>query len=36
MYNSLLNDNFVWEEIMKEIKDFMEFNENDDTSYTNL
>ena len=30
--NSLLNDNLVKEEIKKEIKDFLEFNENVDTS----
>ena len=34
--NSLLNDNLVKEEIKKEIKDFLEFNENFDTSYQNL
>ena len=34
--NSLLNDNFVREEIKKEIKDFLKFNENADTSYSNL
>jgi hypothetical protein len=33
---NLLNDNLVREEIKKEIKDFLEFNENVDTSYTNL
>jgi len=27
--NALLNDNLVKEEIKKEIKDFLEFNEND-------
>jgi hypothetical protein len=31
--NSLLNDNLVREEIKKEIKDFLEFNENIDTLY---
>jgi hypothetical protein len=31
--NVLLNDNLVKEEIKKEIKDFLEFNENEDTSY---
>jgi hypothetical protein len=30
---SLLNDNLLREEIKKEIKDFLEFNENIDTSY---
>jgi hypothetical protein len=30
--NSLLNDNLVRDEIKKEIKDFLEFNENVDTS----
>jgi hypothetical protein len=35
--NALLNDNLVIEEIKKEIKDFLEFNENEeDTSYQNL
>jgi hypothetical protein len=34
--NTLLNDNLVKEEINKEIKDFLEFNENEDTSYQNL
>ena len=34
--NSLLNDNFVREEIKRKIKDFLEFNENVDTSYPNL
>jgi hypothetical protein len=29
--NALLNDNLVKEEIKKEIKDFLEFNENEDT-----
>jgi hypothetical protein len=34
--NSSLNDNLVMEEIMKEMKDFLEFNENVDTSYPKL
>jgi hypothetical protein len=34
--NILLNDNLVKEEIMKEINGFLEFNENEDTSYQNL
>ena len=34
--NSLLNDNLIRQEIKKEIKDFVEFNENVDTSYPNL
>jgi hypothetical protein len=32
--NYLLNDNLVREEIKKEIKDFLEFNANVDTSQT--
>ena len=36
MNNALLDDNLVKEEIRKEIKDFFEFNENEDTTYPNL
>ena len=35
-HTHLLNDSFVKEEIKKEIKDFLEFNESEDTSYQNL
>jgi hypothetical protein len=31
--NTLLNDNLTKEEITKEIKDFLEFNENENTSF---
>ena len=34
--NTLLSDNLVKEEIKKEIKDVLEFNENDGTSYQSL
>jgi hypothetical protein len=34
--NTLLNDNLVKEEIKKEIKDPLQFNENKDTTYPNL
>ena len=36
MNNAPLNDNLVKEEINKEIKDLLEFNENEHTSYQNL
>ena len=34
--NTLLNDTLVKEERKKETKDFLEFNENEGTTYANL
>jgi hypothetical protein len=34
--NAQLNDNLVKKEIKKEIKEFLEFKENEGTAYTNL
>jgi hypothetical protein len=36
MNNTLLNDTLVKEEIRKEIKDFVEFNEDESTTNSNL
>ena len=33
---SLLNDLWIREEIKKEVKDFLEFNENEGIAYSNL
>ena len=33
--NTLLNDNLVKYEIKKKMKDFLEFNENEATTYSN-
>jgi hypothetical protein len=34
--NTLLNDKLIDKEVKKEIKDFLEFNENEATAYSNF
>jgi hypothetical protein len=34
--NTLLNDQWVIEEMRKEVKKFLKFNENENTTYQNL